>query len=252
MSLNRTALRLATILALTNNQTAPYPTIGEGRVYDARLDPILGVDSKELIPIAVVYTDDDNGSPLSENNGGPPFRRTVNLIIEISMGMIGEDDDGVTFDLPLTEPELDAQLDLFEFQIRFALANTLNPWTALWWGTAVRILGWSSQRFVTSEGNARLAARQITAQVEIKDDCLPEIAVMGPLQSTLPANIQALLDAVVAAGSPSYVQPLVETLTLAGTPSGVLVEPLKTIAMTELAPTANDAGVQFSAKDLDQ
>ena len=256
MSLNRTALRLATVLALSNNFTAPHPTIAEARVYDSKLDPIEGHDPEDLVPIIVVYTDDDNGSALSENNGGPQYRRSVQLMIELSIGIIKQSDTGQTVSLPETEPELEAMLDLFEHQVRFALADLTSRWTILWHDMAKRTRSWSSQRHASSEGSVRWAARQITAQVEIEDDCTPEIATATPDPAPIPQHIVALLAAVDADrdedGNPKgHVKPLIDLLKQAGVPHTLTLDALKSIHMVELTPDANDKGVRFSAENLD-
>lgn len=257
MSLNRAAFRLATICALSNNWTEPWPTIAQGRVFDSRLDPRQSWEPGELRPALVVYTEDDNGAALSSNNGGPPWRRMVNLVIEAMLGAVGADDHGLTFDLAVTDAELEGQLDLMEHQVKFALANTLNPWTALLQnGFLIRICDWSSQRFVTSEGQVPLSGRQLTAQVEIRDDDLPVVTSQDPAPAALPANIKALLAAVLADlgdddQPKGYVKPLIDLLQGAGVPHTVVAPELKSVRLTEQTP-AGAPDVEARIENLDQ
>ena len=119
------ALRLAAVMAITNGYEAPFPTIARDGVFDSRVDPIEGGKIGDMAPIALVFTDDDDGESLSGNNGGPPFRHIVKLIFELSIGMVGqlidgqgaplkdEQDKPILGLLPIaTEPELELMLDL--------------------------------------------------------------------------------------------------------------------------------------------
>lgn len=203
MSLERTALRLATVMALTNGMAAPFPTLAADRVFDSRMDPIEGLKEADLVPLVLVYTDDTDNAALSENNGGPPWRTTVNLVMEISVGMTAEIEGRLTPVQIGTEPELEAMLDLLEEQIERVFRTPASPWAArLWNEHLVRIESWSSARFVERDTNARLAVRQIVAKVllvqppepDISDDVWPEVVIPPPLGP--------LLEAIVAADGP--------------------------------------------------
>ncbi len=87
MALYRTALRLATLeslrpTALLKTQ-GPWPTLAADRVFDSRLDPIEDLTKDQHKAVIVVYTEADLGYG-SQKRGGPPFRREVDLIFEIS------------------------------------------------------------------------------------------------------------------------------------------------------------------------
>jgi len=208
MSMQRAALRVATVLALSNYYTAPFPTMAHARVFDARIDPLPGTDPKDLIPSISVYTDDDVGEPLSTNNGGPPFRRFVTLTLWLTLGQLGEYDEatgeaGIV--LPVTDAQTEGLLDLFEYQVRFAFARFDNQWSRLMRGFYTRCTTWKSNRTATAQ-NVRLAARQLTATIELKDDDvipLVQVAPVGPLpeppvpeDEPLPDCIQELLETV--------------------------------------------------------
>jgi hypothetical protein len=235
MSLNRAALRLATIMALTNGFAAPYPTLARANVFDSRLDPIEGKNKTELVPTIVVYTDDDSGASLSNNNGGPPFRRNVHLVLELMIGMMGEDGDAPVMGLPATDAELEAMLDLFETQARFALTDISNRWATLLGEILIRTKEWSSQRWVTAEGSVRLAARQITAQVEIRDDDMPA-GLYTAQPAALPGHLQALLDAAETADAPGHIQSVIAAIGQAGVPASAALDALKSIHFFEKTP----------------
>mgnify|MGYP000974022059 CR=1 FL=1 len=210
MSLERTALRLAAVMALSNGFTAPYPTMAGNRVFDSRQDPIAGLEPDQLVPLLTLYTDDDQGEGLSTNNGGPPFERRVQLVIELSLGMLGESAtaEGVAgIVLPETEPELDAMLDLFERQVEAVFLDGFSTWARELSKVTRRIEKWSSMRFIEREGNVRLAARQLQITVALPlakyhDPLLdPSTSTPTPTAS-IPAPLGPLLAAVAASASP--------------------------------------------------
>ncbi|MFZ4807472.1 MAG: hypothetical protein ACOYLQ_09465 [Hyphomicrobiaceae bacterium] len=212
MSLARTALRIATTMALSNGYQSPFPTLAGDRVFDSRQDPIAGVNPGDLVPMIVVYTDDEKGDSISSNNGGPPFERRVSLTIEISLGMVGEQIEGTeiwTTSLPQTEPELDAALDLFEAQIERVFRDGRSTWGRELNKVARRIESWQSSRFIEREAQIRLAARQIVCTVALPlEDDPTVITTSSPsntpptITPTLPAPLGPLLTAIIAADGP--------------------------------------------------
>ncbi|MBM4299448.1 MAG: hypothetical protein FJ143_17050, partial [Deltaproteobacteria bacterium] len=238
MSLNRMALRTAAVLALTNYYQEPWPTMAAARVFDSRIDPITGAEKSELVPTISVYTDADTGDDLSSNNGGPPFRRVINLNLWLTLGMVGEDTElgEPTIIFPQTDTELEASLDLFEHQTRFAFMNFQNQWTRLLLGFWTRMTAWKSDR-LAAEANVRLAARQITATIEIKDDDWPEVASATPAVMPLPAHVQALLNAVESAGPPrGSVASTIELMRGAQIPHTIVADQLRRIRLRHSHP----------------
>lgn len=223
MSLERTALRVGMVAALSNAMTAPFPTIGDNRIYDSRIDPFQGGEEGDIAPIAIVYTDDDDRESLSGNNGGPPWRQHVNLVIELSMGMTGslldplgnpmKDENGNSFQtfLPIeSEPALEAALDLFEAQVERLFRQPPNEWAARLMkappqGVIIRLESWSSKRYVEREAQYRFAARQIMIRVLVPQVPDPEI-VPPPAEGeelpspTIPAPLGPLLDDLIEHG----------------------------------------------------
>ncbi len=200
MSLARTALRLSAVMAIANGFEAPWPTMAQARVFDSRFDPRQIVDMADIIPIVTVCTDDDKGTSLSQNNGGPPFEHEVTLAIELSLGMLGESDEagGKFLGLPQSEPELEAVLDLFERQVARSLIDLTNPWAGQFQALCRRMTDWSSTRYVERDGNVRLAARSISASVALPYEEL--ILIDAP--AVVPAPLGPLLTAIIASDSP--------------------------------------------------
>jgi len=253
MAIERTALRLAAVMALTNGFAAPYPTIAANRVFDSRVDPLEGLKRRDLVPIAIVYTDDDEGETLSHNNGGPPFRHLVSLVFGLSIGMVGDledadgnplkDEDGnaITGLLPIaTEPELEAMLDLFEDQVERIFRHPVNAWAARLSPVhdpqiLLRVESWKSVRFVEREGQARLAARQITARVMLPQPEEPAIVSAPVTAPPIPEPLGSLLAAIVAAGGPyaPSAEALQNLMTVNGGFGPLVLPPLQRVRLKE-------------------
>jgi hypothetical protein len=250
MGLNRTALRLATVMCLANGFVGPFPTMAKGRVFDSRFDPLQVVDLTEVIPIITVCTDNTQGESLSRNNGGPPFEDTCTLVLEVSIGMAGEmeDSDERFIGLPQTEPELEAMLDLFERQIKVALVHPTNPWSIEFQRHARRITDWNSERFVEAEGNIRLAARKMSATVMLQLEELTDVVTTTPLPSpSIPAPLGPLLDLIIASGSPfaPAATQMQDLLLDNGASQPVSLEPLERVRIFERHDiTTNGAGTK--------
>jgi hypothetical protein len=178
MTLVRTALRLATINALRGANAASGPTIARNRVYDSRISDLAPESfSDDAKPSIIVLTDDDEGDALSDQNGGPPFRRLVNLVIEFGMVQRQEvkyEEDGVTktaivVGAPATDAEHESFLDLLEFQITSRLAY--DPAEACFlWRQLARVWKEDCHRQTMEDSGVKLAARILTWQCEITDD----------------------------------------------------------------------------------
>jgi hypothetical protein len=177
MSLARTALRLAAIQALNTD-----PLIGVlcgGRIYDSR---ITALDGKEPKPVITVYTEDDQGEGFSANNGGEPFDRTCDLVIEIALTALGpsldENGDPVLDDAgrpapptlyhPVTDAELESALDLLDDRVVEALTVGETPASRLIRTVVRRFPRVRSSRYPTDESGERLAIRLVTLSAEMK------------------------------------------------------------------------------------
>jgi len=174
MTLARTALRLCVSACLKGSEGA-RPTIAEGRVYDSRIselapEALLG-DAKATV---ILLTDNDEGSGLSEQNGGPPFRRLIDVVLELGMTQSVEDEqpDGSSVYIvgyPDTDARLEASLDLLEFQLLRRLAYDEGALPPLF-RRFVRIRKRECHRQVLDESGVKLACRVMTLTCEVNDD----------------------------------------------------------------------------------
>ena len=198
MSLSRTALRFATINALRGTNPTTGPTLAQNRVYDSRMDDFapetfLG-DAK---PSIIVLTDDDEGDALSDQNGGPPFRRLTSLVIEFAMVQTYEakfEEDGVTKTefipgYPSTDSEHEASLDLLEYQITRRLASDLSSDACVLWRKLARVWKFDCHRQIVNDAGVKLAARILTWQCELEDDRTP---VINPNEQDVPVGLDVL------------------------------------------------------------
>ncbi|MDQ2080480.1 hypothetical protein RA307_09835 [Xanthobacteraceae bacterium Astr-EGSB] len=182
MSLARAALRIATLEALrptaaivsdTHPAGGPWPTLAGARVYDSRIDPVDDLAASERRPVIVIYTDEDNSDP-AQKAGGPPYKRIVDLVVELSviaLGLVGEgEEEAYVVGTAYTDAELEIELDLLEAQARFALHY--GPTGAIWRKlTGRKVIDIHSLPHRTSEEGDRLALRTVRIKLVIPDDC---------------------------------------------------------------------------------
>jgi hypothetical protein len=178
MSLSRTALRIATLEALrptaalvsdANPSGGPWPTLALAHVYDSRIDAVDDLAANERRPVIAIYTDEDNGDP-GQKPGGPPYKRVVDLVIELSVIARGDFGGEYVAGVAYTDAELEADLDLIEAQSRFALHY--GPTGAIWRKlTGRKVIDIRSLPHRTSEEGDRLAMRTLRIKMVIPDDC---------------------------------------------------------------------------------
>lgn len=175
MTMVRTALRLCVAEALRG------ATIAGERVYDSRPGDF-SPDSmpEDALPTIIVLTDKDEGEALSEQNGGPPFRRMVDVVFElaliqrITIETLDEDGNvtGSEFDVmtPDTDKRHEAALDLLEFQVKQCLSSDpVNPLSIIFRRLA-RVKKYDCHRQITDEAGVKIAARLLTWSCDITDD----------------------------------------------------------------------------------
>jgi hypothetical protein len=207
MSLERAALRLATVMALTNGFKAPWPTMAQNRVFDSRQDQIQGLKLGQVVPMIVVYTDDDIGHAIANNQDGPPFDHETHLILEITLGQAteyraeGESDPVLVLIPPQSDPELEAAIDALEAQVMrvFRDRGMSGVWGAQLDTVINRIKSWDSKRFVDHETSIRLVSRQITVAVRLVQPEDPTIGAGGPY---IPEPYNGVLQAVIDDNGP--------------------------------------------------
>ncbi|HEX8030682.1 MAG TPA: hypothetical protein VF491_19555, partial [Vicinamibacterales bacterium] len=176
MSLARTALRMATVAALKGPTTSTGPTIAHNRVYDSRssdFTPETFPDDAK--PTVIVLTDEEEGEELSIQNGGPPFRKRIKLVIEFAMVQgfdIPLEEGGTAFvpGYPASDAEHEASLDLLEYQITRRLAYDLAPMPVVWRKIITQVHGHDCHRQTEDESGVKIAARILTWEVEMPDD----------------------------------------------------------------------------------
>lgn len=186
MTLARTALRLCVSAAL-KGETGARPTIAEGRVYDSRMsDYAPDAFSDDAKPTVILLSDVDDGDALSDQNGGPPFRRMIEIVIEMGMTQAVKDGDDYVVGYPDTDARHEASLDLLEFQILRRLAYDPAPMSVLFRKIA-RIRKRECHRQVLDESNVKVAARVLTLTCQVEDD---KVQIHDP--SIVPSGMEAL------------------------------------------------------------
>lgn len=171
MTIARTALRLAAA-QIIKGATGARPTIAEGRVYDSRIADIQPETfSEDAKPIVIVLTDGEEGEQLSKQNGGPPFRRMVDLVLELAMVQKVADGADFVVGYPDTDARHEASLDFLEFQIMRELAIGQEP-IAIQFRKIARIVKEDSHRQVMDDAGVKVACRVLTLVCDTVDDDL--------------------------------------------------------------------------------
>jgi hypothetical protein len=197
------------------NTQGPWPTLAADRVFDSRIDPIEDLARDQRKAGIAVYTQDDMGTG-SQARGGPPFKRIVDLVFEIwQIASLPSVANPAVYEpgIPLTDAELEAELDLIETQIEFTLffattgtvINLAPPgrtpivktlWRAL---TGGMVTDPRSTAHRDSEEGARLAWRTVTWKVQCPDDSF-EALPLAPLKGSdrLPRPLKEIAKALSA------------------------------------------------------
>lgn len=194
MTLVRTALRLCTIGALTGVADA-RPTLAEERVYDSRIGDVspqtFADDAK---PVIIVLTDNDQGDQLSQQNGGPPFHRMIDLVLELCMVQALKDGSDYVIGYPDTDARLEASLDLLEFQIMQRLSYDQAP-LSIQFRKIARLVKYENHRQVMDESGVKIAARILTLTCHCNDDQVDLFNIADGMPSgndLLPPSLQAV------------------------------------------------------------
>lgn len=170
----RTALRLMTVAALAGTQAA-RPTLAEGRIYDSRIDGLDPADLSEAgKPVIIVRCEDDEGEALDGNNGGPPFERNIDLCIEIGMVAREQDGEEIVVGYAETDAELEAFIDLVEYQVIMTLTRSAAALPTLWRRLA-RAYSYKSHRQAMGESGIKFAMRETIYKVMCNDDHPPKL-----------------------------------------------------------------------------
>lgn len=172
MTLARTALRLA-VVQVTKGTSASRPTIAGKNVYDSRMSPEQPEDfTQDASAVVIVFSDGDEGDALSDQNGGPPFRRRIDIVFDLGMVCCENDPEeagSYIIDYPDTDARLEASIDVLQAQIMRQLTLSNDP-LALWFQSHVRIWKQESHRQVEDAAGVKLARRVLTLSCELSDD----------------------------------------------------------------------------------
>ena len=189
MSVNRLFLRTAAVAALTPMNANDRITFAGASVYDSRAEPVKNTEDDNDMPIIVVYTDDDEGSPLNINQPSGTMLRNVILRIELFIGTFVEEivdgNSGLAFAIPTTDAELEARLDMFESQVRSALLFRGDRTATNIFLKFVKKIGEYKSTAVRDEsGTNKMAMRRILISCEIADDCPSAFMTGNPTTQT--------------------------------------------------------------------
>jgi hypothetical protein len=185
MTMIRAALRLVTVAALAGVKGA-RPTLAEGRVYDSRIDGLDPADLSEAgKPVIIVRCEDDEGEALNENNGGPPFERNIDLCVEIGMVAREQDGEEIVVGYAATDAELEAFIDLVEFQVVTTLTRSVAALPTLWRRLG-RAYSYKSHRQAMGESGIKFAMRETIYKVMSNDDSELKLYRLGV--DTLPTG----------------------------------------------------------------
>jgi hypothetical protein len=244
MTLARTALRLCVSACLKGDVDA-RPTIAEGMVYDSRISELapesLADDAKAII---ILLTDGDEGEALSAQNGGPPFHRMIDLVVEMNMtaailepGAEGDPPQYVV-GYPETDAQLEGSLDLLEFQVLRRLQYDLSPLPVLF-RSFVRIRKHDSHRQVLDQSGVKLACRILVLTCEVNDD---QVLIYNPASTApvLPTGFDVLPEPLrrVAKALPAGSSGLEVCTSLAASLTPVEAPPLRIFDINVTNPNA--------------
>ena len=199
MSLSRTALRLAVVAALDADPV--IASLCPNRVFDSLIDEL---DTKDPVPVIVVYTEDDGGKAWSVNNGGAPFDHACHLVLEISMRATATVGSEIVIGIAGTDSEMEATLDLIEGLAVDVVTIGDSPQSLLIRKAVTRrATELTSVRYASADTGAKIAMRIATLTTHLKVD-QPDVLnpPTGPF-AALPDPLRTVAAALDPA-SPGY------------------------------------------------
>lgn len=198
MSLIRLQLRTATVTALIGNPDAPATMAGP-LVFDSKMDPLNLDEGEVTVPAIIVYSDETTLVQSNTGKGGASFSAAeTKLVIDLAVTTFTKGASKII----TTDPELEAVLDIFEWQVWQALTNPYAATTAPWSALVKAVTEYSSVPGRAAEQSNRVAMRQITMTVRTAIDC----GVRATIGTPPPAPNAPLL------GGVHYLQALEERL----------------------------------------
>lgn len=250
MSLTRLMMRALACVALQKqDDDAVSPTMADDRVFDSRLDPLVFKQYSTPMPGITVYTDDDDGEIINRGMGDGPLRRWVDLRVEIVIGSFDteviDNEQQVSFALPMTDAQLEAQLDLFEMQVKWALLSLPNRvYTNAFRAFVIRLESIKSHATRDENGNNRFASRRMHFKCEIPDDCPPHWLALEPGQKS-PATIPFCDD--LSKFTAPWIAPMLQAMCQQPSMQGVLNVLAKTGNPYTYVPLLKRIGINVDA-----
>lgn len=208
MSLYRMVTRIAAVSALNNYLQKPWPTMVGPNVFDSKIEPVEDMVADRAFPCIVVYTDYDKDH---WTKGGGAFRhRLLSLTFELLVVQAQQMPRSSTWKLTAsaTDSELETALDVLESQIYRALSRGTEASDAFNYlcPTYTNVI---SRRGSSTEGGSRLAARQITLEMQ---------SIREPAAGIIPPDIEAFLSKVES--FPDYAERIPDIRSLLSAPAG--------------------------------
>lgn len=182
MSIYRMIARMAAVCALNNYMQEPWPTLAKGFIFDSKIEPIEDMKFDRTFPCVVIYTDYDKDHwPRSGRIHDP---RMMSFTFEFLVVQNKDDGNGgFTLECPMTDSEIETVIDILENQTLMAL-KAGNEASDAFNYICPSIHQTISRRGSTVEGGMRLAARQLTIEMD---------AIRPPLMGGAPPIINAFL-----------------------------------------------------------
>ncbi len=168
--LKRIQIRSAIVAALSA-AAAPYPTLAGPQVFDSRLDNIWDQTPEGPMPAVLVYTDDDDQDLLDTASGRGAYARKLTVCIELVVGSFSSG-ELAEFNLAQTDPEMEALLDILEWQVWNALNDPLSDAATTLMNLHKGWMSWNSSAARSGDKQQRLAARRITASLKVAQECV--------------------------------------------------------------------------------
>lgn len=215
--MERTALRLATIAALLNGGSAPWPTIAQNRVFDSRMDDIKDLTAKQRAPVIVVRTNDDENMYSGSAWAGRQCRLDIEMSVVTAATETVDGKEVRRLDWPQTDSAAEAMLDVLEWQAWNAIRG-FNPWSA-WYHSpeganyGARVRTKSEPRFSSPDrGAVRLAVRTLGYLVPLNQECIaPPLHQLDPAaQPFLPPRLISILNYLVTNATGDFKQSVLE------------------------------------------
>lgn len=207
--LSRTALRLSTLAVLTNGGNDPLPTMAGTFVFDSREMALSDLNEEERRPLIVVRTGDD----VRAISNGRINKRGLSMFLDLKVVNVQTINGDQVINSLETDAELEASLDLLEYQIHVAMsADSLWAlfWRELWWPSSLESSPvWTSPQ----EGRIPIAERLMTYHFPslrldcrpkgVLEDDLPKDTAGNPIppSKVIPDPLKSVLDLIISKGS---------------------------------------------------